>query len=372
MKHVRLSDIAEQIRGVTYGKDDAFTSKTEGTIPILRANNIIDSGINFSDLIYVASDNVSERQLLRYGDIVIAASSGSISVVGKAAQLDKDFFGSFGAFCKVVRPFKDVWPRFLGHFFRTPIYRQRMSTLAAGANINNLKNEHIDSLEIPLPALPEQKRIAAILDQADNLRRLRQRAIDRLSALGQAIFFEMFGDRWTTKNWESMPLTEFFEFRTGKLDSNASVKGGKYPFFTCSKENYWIDNFAFDCEALLLAGNNATADYSLKRYRGKFNAYQRTYVLTLKDSNYSYAYAEAALQQKLNELKRASIGSNTKYLTMGIFRQLRILVPPLDIQHRFERRLIELDRQAKLYKCAWLQSNSLFLSLQSLAFRGEL
>jgi type I restriction enzyme S subunit len=85
-----------------------------------------------------------------------------------------------------------VHPDYLSHFFRTQEYRRKISELAAGVNINNLRNEHIDNLEIPLPPLAEQRRIAAILDQADALRRARRRAVARLNDLGQAVFYEMF------------------------------------------------------------------------------------------------------------------------------------------------------------------------------------
>ncbi|MCH8522830.1 restriction endonuclease subunit S [Glycocaulis sp.] len=194
MTIVALAEIADQIRGVSYGKTDVVDRPAEGFLPVLRANNITDDGLSFDDLVYVRAEKVSAKQQVRSGDIVIAASSGSISVVGKAAQAEHDLGMGFGAFCKVVRPSPKVHARYIGHFFKTQGYRRRMSALAAGANINNLKNEHIDEIEIPLPTLDEQKRIAAILDQADVLRRKRQRAIDRLNQLGQAIFYEMFGD----------------------------------------------------------------------------------------------------------------------------------------------------------------------------------
>ena len=193
MRTVALHEIAEQVRGVSYGKADVVDRPAEGYLPVLRANNITEEGLDLGDLVFVRSDKIGEHQRIRSGDIVVAASSGSISVVGKSAQSHCDLDAGFGAVCKVVRPSKRIDHRYLGHFFRTPGYRQKMSALAAGANINNLKNEHIDELEIPLPPLEEQKRIAAVLDQADELRRKRQRAFDRLNQLGQAIFVEMFG-----------------------------------------------------------------------------------------------------------------------------------------------------------------------------------
>jgi len=77
--------------------------------------------------------------------------------------------------------------------------------------------------------------------------------------------------------WPFVHLGDVVEFRTGKLDSNQAVDYGEYPFFTCSPETLQIDRFSFDTEAVLLAGNNANAIYPVKYYKGKFDAYQRTY-----------------------------------------------------------------------------------------------
>jgi len=93
------------------------------------------------------------------------------------------------------------------------------------------------------------------------------------------------------KGWEVKCLGDLVNIRTGKLDANAMTVGGQYPFFTCSREIFSIDKYAFDCEAILLAGNNASGDFNVKHYKGKFNAYQRTYVITIEDENkvlYSY------------------------------------------------------------------------------------
>ena len=191
---VKVREIAEQIRGVTFDKAESSKSPATGTLPVLRANNITDSGLVFEDLVYVPKRRISSKQLLQEGDVVIAASSGSLDVVGKAAMLKRPFEGGFGAFCKVLRPRGEVDPSYFAHFFLTSHYRRRISALAAGANINNLKNEHLDNLELPLPPMEEQRRIAAILDQAEALRAQRRAAIALLDQLPQAIFLEMFGD----------------------------------------------------------------------------------------------------------------------------------------------------------------------------------
>lgn len=85
------------------------------------------------------------------------------------------------------------------------------------------------------------------------------------------------------EDWTIRKLGEVITIKTGKLDSNCANEGGVYPFYTCAPEPLKIDNYAFDCKAILLAGNNANGVFHLNFYKGKFNAYQRTYVITSKD-----------------------------------------------------------------------------------------
>ena len=152
-------------------------------------------------------------------------------------------------------------------------------------------------------------------------------------------FIEMFGDgKYPIKKW-----CDVFSTQTGKLDSNAMVEDGQYPFFTCSKETLRIDTFAFDQEALLLAGNNAAGRYDVKYYKGKFNAYQRTYVLTLKDEG-AYSLFKCQLESKLAYLQQQSLGGLTKYLTMKILNELDFIVPPIEQQNQFSRFVEQTDK----------------------------
>ncbi len=160
----RLADLLTVIRGVSYKKEDASHEPGPDRVPILRATNI-QNGLVFEDFVHVPRRYVSREQFLRRGDIVVAASSGSRSIVGKAAQLTTDWVGSFGTFCFGLRPKPGVHPGYLAWFLQTSEYRHQVSELSAGVNINNLRATHIEEIPIPVPPLPEQRRIVAEIEK---------------------------------------------------------------------------------------------------------------------------------------------------------------------------------------------------------------
>ena len=193
MKQMLMSQLAVQIRGVSYKPDDLHKALDENSIALLRANNIGDGKINFNDLVYVDRSKVSNNQLLRQGDILICASSGSKNLVGKAAQIDFDCEITFGAFCKVARP-TTVESDYLGMYFQSPIYRKIVSSLAQGANINNIKNADIDNLLVNIPNNGTQKKMVEIFKRMQSIIRNRQQQLQKLDELVKARFVEMFGD----------------------------------------------------------------------------------------------------------------------------------------------------------------------------------
>ena len=207
--------------------------------------------------------------------------------------------------------------------------RQRLSKTVLGDRL------------IPLPPLPEQKKIAHILSTVQRAIEAQERIIQTTTELKKALMHKLFTEGLRNEpqkqteigpvpeSWEVVTLGDLVNFVTGKLNSNAAVKDGKYPFFTCSKETFWIDHYAFDTEAILLSGNNAQAIYSVKHYKGKFNAYQRTYVITIKDTaRISYRFLAQMLSRSLERLRTISIGSSTKYLTLGLLTNLVVAIPP--------------------------------------------
>ena len=102
-------------------------------------------------------------------------------------------------------------------------------------------------------------------------------------------------------------ISDLCNIKTGKLDSNAVVENGKYPFFTCAEEPLRIDTFEYDEDVVLIAGNNARGNFHVNRFKGKFNAYQRTYILTSK-GQYPIDYIYYALKLELKRLKDSSQG----------------------------------------------------------------
>lgn len=179
-------DVFDVIRGVSYKKNDASDSPVEGSFPVLRANNI-GNGINFDELVYVPRDNIGDEQFVRRGDILIAMSSGSKKLVGKAALIETEFNGSFGAFCGVVRNKSTIPDEFLSYYFRSPQYTSWVIAAGRGIGINNLSRSDLDSLPVPTPPLAEQKRIVAKVNElmalCDQLEAQQQERAARHAAL---------------------------------------------------------------------------------------------------------------------------------------------------------------------------------------------
>ena len=216
-----------QIRGVSYKPSDISDGQAPHSIAILRANNISNDGnIETSDLVWIREERIKSEQFLRDGDILLCASSGSKGLVGKAAQVNGVCGMSFGAFCKVIRP-TIANKKYLGFYFQSPQYRHSISEASAGININNIRAEDLDHLEIELPDEVEQGRRCFILDKAVKAIRLRKQQIEKLNDLVKSQFIEMFGGcslRNRQTDWV-------------KIGTVAEVVGGSTP--KTDKKEYW-------------------------------------------------------------------------------------------------------------------------------------
>ncbi len=142
-------------------------------------------------------------------------------------------------------------------------------------------------------------------------------------------------------------LTQISNVTTGKLDANAEIPDGKFPFFTCAPTPMRINTFSFDDDVVLLAGNNAQGNFHLQRYKGKFDAYQRTYVITAK-KGYDIDYIKYSLELSLKHLKRLAQGSQTKFLTMQILDSFQVLDVPCEEQKTLIRSVYAIDNKIRL------------------------
>lgn len=382
----QVSELSTQLRGVTYSKEDAVDTAQPGYLPVLRAGNIEEHGLTFDDLVYVPASKVSDKQRLRKHDVLIAASSGSIDVVGKAARALKDFDGGFGAFCKVLRPNGQVDPGYFAHYFKTPEYRRKVSSLAAGANINNLRNEDLDNLEIPFLSLAEQKRIAGILDAADALRAKRREAIAQLDILPQATFLHLFGDLQTNpKGWPSKSLGELINFVGGSqppketftyVPSDDTVRLIQIRDFKSDRFMTFIPKRLAKrpCKEddVMIARYGPPVFQILKGLKGSYNvALMKAEPIGHVDKSFLfYLLSDPILNAAVvaqSDRTAGQSGVNLKFLD-----SYQAFLPPFELQKRFAAIVESMERQKASHRAHLAELDTLFASLQSRAFRGEL
>lgn len=264
-------------------------------------------------------------------DTVIVGRKGSIN---NPIFVDEPFWNVDTAFGLEAKQ-GVLLPRYLYYFCKHFDFNR----LNKAVTIPSLTKGDLLKIEIGLPSIEEQYRVVDKLSEIEEIMGLRRQELQKLDDLIKARFVEMFYD----KDYPVLKWNDVFSTTTGKLDSNAAVYSGEYPFFTCSKEVLRIDKYAFVQEALLLAGNNAAGKYDVKYYNGKFNAYQRTYVLGLKE-DWSYRLFQYQLEDKLLYLQQQSLGGLTKYLTLKILGELEFIIPPKDKQEEFELFVAQTDK----------------------------
>ena len=193
-----LENRVEYVRGVTYkAAVDLHEELDENSYALLRANNIQEGELRFDDVQYVDRAKVKPKQLLRRGDILFCASSGSKGLVGKAALVRESMPVTFGAFCCVLRP-KGNEAEYLGHYFQSRQYRRAIEEVCSGSNINNLKAANFLSLVVPNYDGDSTRAISALFDLIDARVKQAKDQIAQLDHLVKSRFVEMFerGQEW--------------------------------------------------------------------------------------------------------------------------------------------------------------------------------
>jgi len=372
VKVLQVGDVSQQIRGVTYSKQDASSVAKDGYLPILRAGNITEYGLTFDEMVYVPANKVSEKQKLKKNDVLIAASSGSIDVVGKAARSFCDFDGAFGAFCKVLRPNTSlVDPSYFAHFFQTIEYRRSVAHLAAGANINNLRNEDLEGLRISVPPLEEQKRIAAILDAADALRAKRRESIEQLDKLAQSVFIDMFGDPVTNPmGWEKYQLESFCRPRQWPTIMKTELTQDGFPVYGANGVIGFYSEYNHSQPTVLITCRGATC--------GTINVCEpKSYVtgnaMALDDPDpdrVDLRFLEQVL--RLVNFSHVITGVAQPQITRTSLKLLSVPIPPLSFQSRFAVIAELIQKEKARLNVHSANMDELFASLQTQAFSGNL
>jgi type I restriction enzyme S subunit len=323
-----------------------------GPYPVYGANGVIGRYDKF---------NHEEPQLLV---TCRGATCGAVNV--------SDPFSWVTGNAMVIRPLdSSIDTKFLEYLFRGGIDISKSITGAAQpqitrTNLAPLAFQHPESVE-------EQHRIVTLLDEAfADIATAKANAEKNLQNAR-----DLFDSALNAVEGKKEQLGEYVTIKTGKLDANAAVTDGEYPFFTCSREIFAIDTFAFDCEAILLAGNNAVGEFNVKHYSGKFNAYQRTYVITIQDEEIlRYRYLYFQMLKSLKKFKEQSVGSSTKFLKLGMIKELEITLPPVHEQDRqlklLSGLLVQIEDLESIYRQKLTALDDLKKSLLHQAFSGQL
>lgn len=259
-KHLSFDDFTTLQRG----KDLTREQFRDGIVPVAGSNG----RIGFHDTANVTAPGVT------------VGRSGS---VGRVTFYAEDFWAHNTAL--YVKNFHGNDARFAAYFLES----LKLNRFGSGVSVPTLDRNVFRILPVIVPPLSEQRRIAGVLGLVQRAVEQQERLLALVAELKQTLLHHVFthGLRGEPQkptdlgpipqSWEVVRLGDSCRIRTGKKDVNEGNPNGKYPFFTCSRETHFSDEFSFDTEAILVAGNGAVGE--TKYYKGKFQAYQRTYVL---------------------------------------------------------------------------------------------
>lgn len=362
---VKLGDLCAVVRGSSpRPKGDPLYYG--GNIPRLMVSDVTRDGKYVTPCIdFLTEAGALKSRPMSKGDFVIAVSGqpGQALILAVDACIHDGFAGLKNLDEKLIS--KD----FLFHFMN--FIKDKFSATAAGAIFQNLTTDQIRELEIPLPPLAEQKRIAAILDKADAIRRKRQQAIQLADDFLRAIFLEMFGDPVTNpKGWEVTPLGSIFKLSSGQgLTAKEMDKSGAYPVYGGNGINGYHTEYMFD-EPQLIIGRvgvycgvvHITEEKSwvtdnalyVKEYSTEVNVDYLAQLLTMANLN---QYAGKAAQPLVS-------GSRIYPLEM--------IFPPIEEQIKFSKVKKFFVEQVKKTTYAEKSKSMLFESLSQKAFSGQL
>ncbi|WP_315806598.1 MULTISPECIES: restriction endonuclease subunit S [unclassified Bradyrhizobium] len=369
-------------------------------IPFIRAQNLIDGTVSIeTDALYVSSETHAalRRSQIKPDDLLISIAG----TIGRAAIVPADAAPmNCNQAVAIVRPSNRINRRFLLHWLGTADAERQMTKGKVTGTISNLSLEQIGKLEIPLPPLDEQRRIAAVLDKADALRRKRIQSLKLVDDLAQSIFFEMF--ETALANSLRVPLSAFVhEFRYGTSNKSDSygyttlripnVIGGGLDLSDLKlvpTEKSELDRLRLQDGDILFVRTNGNPDYV-----GRCAVFDSAELEKVGYDPSDWIFASYLIRARLDRSKISPIYLREYLSTSEGRRALRersktsagqfninteglasitIPLPPIKEQLNFARRMASVDSIKKTHHDALLRMKSAFASIQSSVFCGEL
>ena len=329
-----------------YDGPHATPKKTIDGPVYLGIDAITDDGkINAKDFAHLSEEDYikwTKRVTPQYGDIVFSYEA----TLGRYALIPKDFYGCLGRRLAIIRNVsKDIDTLWLYYYFLSPEWKQFIqSKIIKGSTVNRISVEDFPTYTVPNISIKVQRKIANILSKIDEKIALNNNINDNLEQQMHLIFENMMAKAATHKlSGEYTIAQNLATVVTGKEDANFSVPNGKYKFFTCSNTPLSCDEYVFDSSSILIAGNG---DFNVKHYSGKFNAYQRTYVLTPDKKYFGLLYL--ASLYRINSFKSRSSGSIVKFITKSDVENIPVFIPNDRFYLQELNKLIYLQEQNKL------------------------
>lgn len=270
-------------------------------------------------------------------------------------------------------PNEVIYPEFMNYLLRRKVIIGQINNLSYGVTDfrKRLYWNSFSKVMCQVPSTEEQKNIGEFFSKLDHLITLHQRKCDEIKTLKKYMLQKMFPEKGKrvpeirfdgfTEDWEQRKLGKVADIVTGKLDANAMNETGEYDFYTSGIQKYKIDVPAFEGPAITIAGNGATVGY-MHLANGKFNAYQRTYVLSAFQANREFLFYEIGnkLPKKISQEARTG---NIPYIVMDMLTDLQLSIPCEQEQRKLGEFMMSLDHLITLHqhKCEELQKLKKFM-----------
>lgn len=390
----RLGDHVKFIRGITFKPAQKCDVRLDSAVACMRTKNV-QLQLDQSDLIGVPREIVkSSEKILRSGDILVS-SANSWNLVGKCCYVPElDYPATAGGFISILRPTTDsLDSRYLYRWFSSNKIQKKVRSFAnQTTNISNLDHKRALGLLIPLPPLADQKRIAAILDAADELCAKRREAIAQLDAFLQSTFLEMFGDPVTNpKGWQKAKMGSLMRIRRGgsprPIDSylGGDINWIKIGDATRSDDDIYITSCTEKITAdglkkttFLEPGSfvfaNSGVSLGFARILKVAGAIHDGWLAFDKydKSCLNEIYLLKALNAITEHFRRTAPSGTQPNLNTGIMKSFKLILPPFKEQTHFAAIVESVEQQKAKMRAHLAELDALFASLQHRAFNGEL